>query len=262
MRRRARVLALAFLAALVSVPALFVLPALAQPPGAPFCAPGQAPAFVYGIAALRDRLGQTMGAPLECEHVDAQSGDAVQRTTTGLAYYRPSINTAIFTDGETHWALSEGTVLLWRGPSVRPPQPTDAEAAYLQRTAPLQSRADALQRRLAGVRLQVERGQIDTLDLDSLRSLVDDLRATRDAYVRAGGPGRLWRYHGMMVVSLNEGMGAAEMLAQARQIESPDARARLLASAMKHRQESERAQAAATDAYSQALPVVVDRAPG
>src|SRR6185295_9347749 len=134
MRRRARVLALALLAALIGLPALLAAPVQAQPPGAPFCAPGQPPAFVFGIAALRDRLGQAMGSPLECEHTDPQSGDAVQHTTTGLAYYRPSINTAIFTDGESHWALSEGTVLLWRGPSVTPPQPTAAEAAYLQRT--------------------------------------------------------------------------------------------------------------------------------
>ena len=61
----------------------------------------------------------------------------------------------------------------------------------------------------------------------------------------------------MMVVSLNEGMGAAELLTQARQISSPDLRARLVAGATKHRQESERLQAAAQDAYSKALPVVV-----
>ena len=62
----------------------------------------------------------------------------------------------------------------------------------------------------------------------------------------------------MMVVSLNTGMGAAEMLAQARQIESPALRASFLSSATKHRLESERLQLAATDAHSRALPVVVE----
>jgi hypothetical protein len=61
----------------------------------------------------------------------------------------------------------------------------------------------------------------------------------------------------MMVVSLNEGMGAAELLTQARQVTAPELRARLVAGAARHRQESERLQAAAADAYGRALPVVV-----
>ena len=71
-------------------------------------------------------------------------------------------------------------------------------------------------------------------------------------------PARLGRFHGMMVVSLNTGMGAAEMLAQVRQIETPELRTSFISSATKHRQESERLQLAATDAYSRALPVVVE----
>jgi hypothetical protein len=61
-----------------------------------------------------------------------------------------------------------------------------------------------------------------------------------------------------MIAALNEGMGAAEMMAQARQIDDAEARARLLASATKHRQESERLQSVAADAYSLALAVVVN----
>jgi hypothetical protein len=61
----------------------------------------------------------------------------------------------------------------------------------------------------------------------------------------------------MMVVSLNESMGAAELLTQARQVAAPDLRARLVADAAKHRQESERLQAEAADAYGRALPVIV-----
>ena len=52
-------------------------------------------------------------------------------------------------------------------------------------------------------------------------------------------------------------MGAAELLSQARQIEAPEVRARLVAAAAQHRQESERLQAAAAEAYASALPVVV-----
>src|SRR5262249_35836647 len=161
------------------------------------------------------------------------------------------------TDGATHWALVDGTLLRWQGPGVTPVLPTDAEAAYIQATTPLQARAASLQGRLAAARQQVERGQIDSLDAGAPRFPTDDLRAARDAYAAARGSGRLWQYHGMMVVSLNEGMGAAEMLTQARQITSPDLRARLMASATKHRQESERLQAAAAEAYGNALPVVV-----
>ena len=120
-----------------------------------------------------------MGVPTECEHVDPTSGDTLQCTTTGLAYFRPSISSTMFTDGSTHWALTDGTVVLWRNESVTPPQPTDAEAAYLQRTAALNSRAAALQRRLTAMRQQAERGQLDSIDPASLQ-----LTAT-DAYSRA-----------------------------------------------------------------------------
>ena len=256
MWRRALILAAALPMALIGMQT-HALRTEAQPGGA-FCQPGQAPVFVFGIADLQQRLGPTMGQPTECEHVDPASGDTVQRTSTGLAYFRPSINTSMFTDGSTHWALADGTVVLWRNESVTPPQPTDAETAYLQRTAALKSRATALQRRLTGVRQQADRGQLDSLDPASLQSLVDELRATRDAYAAVRPPARLGRFHAMTVTSLNNGMGAAEMLSQARQIASPDLRTTFLTSATKYRQESERLQLTATDAYSRALPVVVD----
>jgi hypothetical protein len=256
MRRRPFTLAVASVAVAVGIQASAWWPAAADP-DVPYCQPGQPATFVYGIAALHERLGDAMGRPLECEHADAESGDTVQHTSTGLAYFRPALNTAIFTDGATHWALSGDRVLRWTGAAVVPSLPTDAEAAYVQTTRPLQSRAAGLQRRLSTARQQVDGGQIDSLDPDSLRALTDDLRAARDAFAKAGGAGRLWKYHGMMVVSLNEGMGAAEMLSLARQVTSPDVRARLLDSAAKHRQESERLQFAAQDAYDQALPVEI-----
>jgi hypothetical protein len=256
MRRRPLMFAVASVVVLAGIQVFASWPARAQAV-VPFCQPGQPAAFVFGIASLRDRLGATMGTPLECEHRDAQSGDTIQHTSTGLAYYRPSMNTAMFTDGATHWALTSSTVVRWQGDSVTPPQPTDAEAAYLQAISPLRSRVGTLQRRLNTARQQVERAQAASQDPAALRSLVDDLRTARDAYVAERGAGRLSKYHAMMVVSLNEGMGAAELLAQASQIESSDVRAQLVASAAKHGQESERLQAAAAEAYGKTLPVVV-----
>ena len=91
MHRRLTLHTLAPLAALVWMQVAVTSPALAQG-GQPFCQPGQQASFVFGIAALHDRLGtQTMGVPVECEHINADNGDTVQKTTTGLAYYRPSL---------------------------------------------------------------------------------------------------------------------------------------------------------------------------
>jgi hypothetical protein len=57
---------------------------------APYCPPGEGPAFVLGFAELRQRLGDTMGEPAECEHSNPENGHSVQQTTTGLAIYDKS----------------------------------------------------------------------------------------------------------------------------------------------------------------------------
>src|SRR6476661_4060787 len=98
MQRRSLALTVASVAVAASLQLSVSWPASAQP-DVPYCPPGQPAAFIYGIAALHDRLGDTMGAPLDCEHLDSESGDTAQHTTTGLAYFRPSVNTAVFTDG-------------------------------------------------------------------------------------------------------------------------------------------------------------------
>jgi hypothetical protein len=257
MQRRLTLHMLALLAALVWMQATGTRPVEAQG-GAPFCQPGQQASFVFGIAALHERLGtQTMGVPAECEHINAENGDTIQKTTTGLAYFRPSLNAAMFTDGNSHWALVENRLLMWRSDSVTPPQPTAAESAYLGATDPLRTRMVTLQSRVATIRQLAEAGQLDTVAATELRSLVDNLMATRNAFAATRVPSRLVRYHGMMVRSLNESMGAAEMLTQARQLEGSPLRADLVAIATKHRQESERLSLAAADAYSRALPIVV-----
>jgi hypothetical protein len=96
-----------------------VPPALAQ--AAPYCGPGSTPRFTAGFADLKAQLGATMGDPIECEHTDGSSGDVLQQTTAGLAFWRKSTNTPTFTDGAQHWALTPAGLVAWSGPSVDPP---------------------------------------------------------------------------------------------------------------------------------------------
>jgi len=225
--------------------------------GAPHCPAGQAAEFTFGIAALQARLGATMGAPLECEHVNPENGDTIQHTTTGLAYYRPEINTPMFTDGQTHWALQNNRVILWRNASVTPPQPSATETTFLRTAIPLERRMNTLQAQLTNVRIQAESGRLDAIDVADLGTLLDELTATRDAYAAAGESDRLRNYNGMMLRSLDEARAAAELLLRARLTEIPEARAAFISEAAVRRAESERLQRAAADAFSLVLPVVV-----
>ena len=88
-------------------------PALAQL--APFCQAGEAPAFAAPLAALQGVLGDQMGSPVECAHLDPMSGDTIQQTSTGLAYIRAASGMPTFTDGASHWGLSPEGLLAWGG---------------------------------------------------------------------------------------------------------------------------------------------------
>ena len=90
--------------------------------GAPHCRPGQARQFVFGFAALKAQLGPIMGEPIECEHSNDANGDTLQRTTTGLAFWRKSTNTLTFTDGYRHWELMPGGTVYWEGPPIDLPE--------------------------------------------------------------------------------------------------------------------------------------------
>jgi hypothetical protein len=99
---------------------------------APFCQPGQSPQFVLGFADLRSAVGDAMGDPIECEHADPENGDSLQRTTSGLSFYRKSTNTLTFTDGFNHWGLTtDGTdgLVTWTGASIDPPGVTPPQTA-------------------------------------------------------------------------------------------------------------------------------------
>lgn len=96
---------------------------------APYCPPGEAPTFVLGFAKLHQQLGDIMGQPLECEHLNPANRDSLQQTSTGLAVYRPSPGQLSFTDGWRHWALSGSRLVSWEGDGPMPvtTTPTSAE---------------------------------------------------------------------------------------------------------------------------------------
>jgi hypothetical protein len=242
-------------AALLGASVVTPTSALAQ--GAAYCPPGQPAQFLFGIAELQQRLGPTMGVPLECEHVNPENGDTIQHTTTGLAYYRPSINTPMFTDGQTHWALSNNQMLMWRSTSVEPPQPTAAESSYLATARPLAQQLDALQGRLVYVQQQASAGLIDGVDVSEIGSLYDELTTARDAMLRAPASDRLSAYDQYLVNAFEESVAAAELLLRARLTEIPEARFAFIDEAAARVAESNRLQGDANHAYSLALPVVV-----
>ena len=87
-----------------------------------FCAPGQAPGYAFGFAALYEILGATMGDPTTCEYGDPNgSGDTLQNTANGLAFYRARTNTPTFTNGFEHWGLTATGMVYWTGDSIDPP---------------------------------------------------------------------------------------------------------------------------------------------
>ena len=60
--------------------------------------------FTLGFAALRGQVGPAVvGACLEDQRHDAVTGDAQQRTTSGLLVWRKSDNWTAFTDGHSSW---------------------------------------------------------------------------------------------------------------------------------------------------------------
>lgn len=105
------------------VSAAMIVPAISPTyaESVPFCRAGESPHFVFGFADLQRQLGSTMGDPTECEHSNADNGDTLQATSSGLAFYRKGTNTPTFTDGSAHWALTNQGLVSWSGGDVDPP---------------------------------------------------------------------------------------------------------------------------------------------
>jgi hypothetical protein len=112
----------ALLAHLAILAALLLAPASGSAQASPHCQPGQSPQFVFGFSTLAGELPAEMGAPVSCEYADpGGTGDTLQDTTGGLAFWRKSTNTPTFTDGWNHWALIDLGMLSWQGTSIDPP---------------------------------------------------------------------------------------------------------------------------------------------
>jgi hypothetical protein len=118
-------LAIVALISIVTVPLPHPTPSPSQPaapPPAAYCAVGETPTFAPAFTNLAQQLGSAIGTPTECSHVDPSSGDTLQATGTGLAYARASAgNTPIFTNGQSHVALTGQGLMGWDGPSVDGP---------------------------------------------------------------------------------------------------------------------------------------------
>jgi len=100
--RRFRFLSVGLLLALVALPTSSA--SAAQ--GGNGCPAGQSPHYVFGFAVLHDQIGPVMGDPLTCEFPDPNgTGDILQLTSQGLAFWRKSTNRPTFTNGELHFAL-------------------------------------------------------------------------------------------------------------------------------------------------------------
>ena len=93
------------------------------------CGAGQTPRFSLGFAGLKAQLGDVLGDPTTCEFADPNgSGDMLQQTTRGLAFWRKSSNTPTFTNGSDHWALTPAGWVTWTGSSIDPPTAVLASA--------------------------------------------------------------------------------------------------------------------------------------
>jgi hypothetical protein len=59
--------------------------------------------FILGFAQLRDLIPQTVGECVDSEVHEPTTGDALQRTSTGLLVWRKADNWTAFTDGSESW---------------------------------------------------------------------------------------------------------------------------------------------------------------
>jgi hypothetical protein len=110
------------LVVIVVIGCTLATPALGLAQSGTACAAGVVPTYSHGFADLAQQLGQVMGSPTTCEYSDPEgTQDVEQQTTAGLAFWRKCTNMSTFTNGSTHWALTEFGLLNWTGNSIDPP---------------------------------------------------------------------------------------------------------------------------------------------
>jgi hypothetical protein len=171
-------------AALQPAPQATIVPASkAVPVLAPFCPPGQPARFVLGFAQLKDQLGEAMGEPLECEHVNLDNGDALQQTTTGLAVYSPGSGALQFTDGWQHWALIGDELVAWEGEQQPTPMPASGPSALEPGSAVRVVRTDG-----QGVAWRAQPDDTSRLPSGLVEGTVAQILDRTSGYVRLRGP--------------------------------------------------------------------------
>ena len=72
------------------------------------------------MLVLRADIGVAMGQPLDCEHPMGATGDTIQPTSTGTAWYTNATSAAIFTDGYQRWELDPNGLTYWGSPDAVP----------------------------------------------------------------------------------------------------------------------------------------------
>jgi hypothetical protein len=231
-------------------------PAHAQ--SAPFCPDGRSPSFALGFATLHDQLGATMGDPLECEHPNFQNGDVLQRTTTGLAYWRPSTNISAFTtDGTNHWGVLNGSLVYWLNSSAEPPQPTVAENDYLAQADALVAQIDDALAQLGPVQDQATAANLDSVPVADVGAYVDALTAAHDQLQAMDPPPPLAVFHQDVLDAATASSAAASTLLRAQVTQNRVARNAFIAQAGEQLSQAQSARDAARDAYSEVLPITV-----
>jgi peptidoglycan/xylan/chitin deacetylase (PgdA/CDA1 family) len=76
--------------------------------------------FGPDLADLRTAVGDAMGQPVDCETPIDASGDTIQHTSTGTAWFTESQSEAFFTDGYHRWDLNPGGLTYWSSPEATP----------------------------------------------------------------------------------------------------------------------------------------------
>lgn len=243
-------------AALVAlIVAVTVFPGSIAAQTAPFCPPGQPPVFVLGFADLKLRLGVLMGEPVECEHWDPQTGDTLQRTTTGLAYFRAQTGAVTFTNGSEHWALLGNQLLYWQTGSVDPPLPTAAERAYLDAAAPLLSQFDNVLADLNAYALPASAGTAIKVEFSEAGALLDQIVALRTEHALAEPSARLATYDDLLDQMYAASQAAGEALLRAELADSAALTSVLLDEFVSWARQANELRYAASAAYASILAV-------